>query len=318
MLTDRQQKKRFTDLVCHPKNGLPVYLVQNQYIVLRLGDVDLDLFLEEIFQTKDDGKKEHFSATQVNSILDSLDTSWDRKVCKVILGENLSKQEHRETGLGSRIYKYRSQVLEAIETRKAVRNEAEANVKNELSENISKIEHMILHEEGNLEKKSNLLNEQQRDELTEKIEDPKDRKLKFQEIVDGKKSKGLRQMINRKYRKLVLENRVGMRKASSGRPQQIDEEDEQFILQCIEEKATAHGRRHDAVLYTGHRVKKKDFLKLANYSRMSRGLKPIKSATTVFYCGRLRNKRSMQAKKHLGLGLFCGKNHQSSKAMIIY
>ena len=79
-------------------------------------------------------------------------------------------------------------------------------------------------------------------------------------------------MINRKYGKLILDKRVGMRKASSGRPQQIDEEDEQFILQCIEEKATANGRRHDAVLYTGHRVKKKDFLKLANYSIISRGL----------------------------------------------
>ncbi|CAB3978158.1 RNA-directed DNA polymerase from transposon X-element [Paramuricea clavata] len=106
---------------------------------------------------------------------------------------------------------------------------------------------------------------------------------------------------------MIVDKIVGMRKASSGRPQQIDEEDAQFILQCIEEKATAHGRRHDSVLYTGHRAKKKDFLKLANYSRISRGLKPIKSATTVFNRGRPRNKRSLQAKKHLGLGLFCGK-----------
>jgi hypothetical protein len=36
--------------------------------VLRSGDVDLDLFLEEISQTKDDGEKQHFSATEVNSI----------------------------------------------------------------------------------------------------------------------------------------------------------------------------------------------------------------------------------------------------------
>lgn len=149
---------------------------------MRSGDVDLDLFLEEISETKDDREKRHFSATQVNSILDSLDTSWDRKVCKVILGENLSKQEHKEMGLGSRIYKYKSQVLEDIEARKAVRNEAEMNVMDELSENISRIDQMILHEEANLEKKSKLLNKQQHDELTEKIEDLKDRKLKFQEI----------------------------------------------------------------------------------------------------------------------------------------
>lgn len=104
-----------------------------------------------------------------------------------------------------------------------------------------------------------------------------------------------------------------MRRASSGRPQIIDEEDEQFVLRCIEEKSTAHGRRHNAVLYTGHRVKKRDFLKLANYSRISRGLKPIKSATTVFNRARPRNKRSIQANKHLGLGLFCAKKPPKMK-----
>ena len=93
-------------------------------------------------------------------------------MCKVILGKHFSKQEHKETGLGSRVCKYKSQVFEAIETRKAVKNEAETNVKNEISEKISRIDQRILHEE-NLEKKSKLLNKQQHDELTEKIEDLK-------------------------------------------------------------------------------------------------------------------------------------------------
>lgn len=53
MLADRHKKKMFTDLICHPKYGLPVYVVQNQYIVLRSGEVDLDLFLEEISKPKD-------------------------------------------------------------------------------------------------------------------------------------------------------------------------------------------------------------------------------------------------------------------------
>ena len=173
MLTDRYQKKRFMNLLYHAKNGLPVYLVQNQYVVLRSADVDLDLFLE--ISQKSMSEKEHFSVTQVNSILDSLDTSWDRKVCKVILGEHLSKEEHKETGLGLRVCKHKSQVFEAIETRKAVRNEAETNVKKEISEKLSRIDQRNLHEEENLEKKSKLLNKQQHDELTEKIEDLKDR-----------------------------------------------------------------------------------------------------------------------------------------------
>ena len=73
-----------------------------------------------------------------------------------------------------------------------------------------------------------------------------------------------------------------MRKASSGRPKSLDEEDEKFILDCIDNKATAHGQRHDAVLYMNHLVKKKKFFKLANDNRQSRGLNPIKSTTTVY------------------------------------
>ena len=43
------------------------------------------------------------------------------------------------------------------------------------------------------------------------------------------------------------------------RPITVDEFDEQFLLNCIESKNTGHGRRDDKVMYTGHRVKKKDF-----------------------------------------------------------
>jgi hypothetical protein len=87
----------------------------------------------------------------------------------------------------------------------------------------------------------------------------------------------------------------------------MHEEDERFVLECIENKATAHGCRHDPVLYLNHRVKKRDFLKLVNYNRARRGLKQLKSATTVYNRARPRNIRSIQAKNHLGMGLFCSK-----------
>ena len=108
-----------------------------------------------------------------------------------------------------------------------------------------------------------------------------------------------------------------MRKASSARPQALDE-DEKFILECIEQKSTTHGHRHDAVMYTGQRVKKGDFKNLANCSRISRGLKPIKSATTVFNRVRPRNRKNAQAKWHLGLGLFCTRNHRSYRKTTTY
>ena len=69
----------------------------------------------------------------------------------------------------------------------------------------------------------------------------------------------------------------------------MDENDEIFLAKAIENKATAHGRRKDSVLYLNHRVKKKDFLKLVNYNREKRSLALLKSVTAVYNCSRPKN-----------------------------
>ena len=79
-------------------------------------------------------------------------------------------------------------------------------------------------------------------------------------------------MVYRTQQQLIKENRLGHRKVSTGRPVAMDEEDEQFATKCIENKATAHGRHHDSVMYMHHRVEKSNFLKLVNYNHVSRGL----------------------------------------------
>ena len=79
------------------------------------------------------------------------------------------------------------------------------------------------------------------------------------------------------------------------------------LFRVIENKSTTHGRRHDPVKYRKRekRVKKNDFLKMAKFSRTRRGLKHIRSATTIYHRGRPRNKQSLQITRHLGLALFC-------------
>ena len=96
----------------------------------------------------------------------------------------------------------------------------------------------------------------------------------------------------------------------------MDSDDEEFIARAIEDKSTAHGRRHDMVLYTGmHRVKKSDLLSLANYRRLQKGKQLIKSATTVYNRSRPCNKRSLQAKRHKGSGLFCFKKPPKTESV---
>ena len=64
---------------------------------------------------------------------------------------------------------------------------------------------------------------------------------------------------------------------------------------------------HTTTLYANHRVKKKDFLTIANYNLYKRGEKIIKSATTVLNRKCPRNKASRAAKAHIGKWLFCAK-----------
>ena len=150
----------------------------------------------------------------------------------------------------------------------------------------------------------------QLDNLEDEIRLLKDRKdslaeLKQQETVSSQRK--MQQRIYRVQKSLIEENRLGKRKRGGGWGLSMDEVDERFLVECIDGKSTAHGRRHDSVMYLNHRVKKNNFLKIVNYSRHRRGLKPIKSAITVYNRARPKNIRSSQARRHLGLGLFCCK-----------
>lgn len=76
-------------------------------------------------------------------------------------------------------------------------------------------------------------------------------------------------MNKRRYYKIVKKSRFGRWKCGTGRSKIIENVDERFILKCIENKSTedVDGRCHDVVMYTRRRVKKYDFLKVANFSR---------------------------------------------------
>ena len=73
----------------------------------------------------------------------------------------------------------------------------------------------------------------------------------------------------------------------AGAPQSLDTDHEEFMItRYIEETSTAHGRRHNTVLYSIHKVQKQHFLSLANYNLYRKKKKLIKLATTVLNRGR--------------------------------
>ena len=58
----------------------------------------------------------------------------------------------------------------------------------------------------------------------------------------------------------------------------MSEEEEIFLSECIEERASIHGRRSERVLFYGKRLKQKDLLSIVNYKRLKMGKDVLKSA----------------------------------------
>lgn len=104
----------------------------------------------------------------------------------------------------------------------------------------------------------------QLDDLVQDTDDLRDQLERTEQLKRKEDPLGLQNMIRRQYRKDITKRRIGFRKQSTGRPQPLHEQDERFVLECIENKTTAHDCGHDPVLYLNHRVKKRDFLKLVN------------------------------------------------------
>ena len=140
-----------------------------------------------------------------------------------------------------------------------------------IKKRIDCVDEMISSNELKMERKRLDWTETQFAEIMDETDSLKVRKQDLQSLLapaTKSEKKRVKEMIWRTQLNLINENRIGLHRKGSGRPITADELDEQFLLNCIESKTTAHGRRHDQVMYAGHRVKQKDFLKLVNYNRL--------------------------------------------------
>ena len=260
-LQDPNLRKFFKEILCHPKHGLPVYVINNELVLLRSHDVDLEKFIEELFTTikhKDHSRLQLFRSL-IQNMLNSMDSEWDKKVMKVLIGATHTKRELTTFGIGSRINKYTYFVFSNVEKRVELENEAKNLVTNNLKRKADNLSKLIKKEEFNLTQKRQKWNDAQLNGLKDRIEDLDEQHASTLEILSNENGRAFKQMVRRKQRSLITKKRIGMRKASQGRSQVMDEVDEHYVMQCIEEKATAHGRRHDNIMYLSHRVKKKDF-----------------------------------------------------------
>lgn len=301
---------RFKDDLIDPVHGIRCVIYKHipskkRYIILDSDEINLVEIMRHMVgqETGDIDSLEHVDHEFVHSALTSMDTEHDRKMLKSILSKLMPRNDLIACGISP------AEVCGQYEKSKEIFKEI-ANTEQAAEDMIvlrlkSKIDHYKDNIEGirnTLE--TGVLSEIRKRDFRAKQEIAEEQLKNTQCLLqkeDPYNKQKFNQCVKRLTDKLVKENRMKLRSLGAGAKPLLDSEDEQFVADAIETKSSAHGRRHDTVLYLNHRIKSEDLLSIANYKLMKRGKKMIRSAKTVHLRSRPRNIRSIEGKRHKGI-----------------
>ena len=307
-------RTNFRDELLSSEIGLPVtaftwnnvtYIVLNSesWNIVRL----LNVFCEQGYDGKPTSRFD-LDAEALHTILDSMETEYDKSVVRAILAATSSRSELYDLGLKpdaaisnlERVLAVSEEVKNAVEAGKDMTVLA-------LKEKIIKREGDIAQLKSSIEKLRDIRADSRHIQtMEEKVTVYTESLKSLQDILECKDTYS-KQKFNaaarRRANNLVNENRLRNRKPGAGAKRKLDDVDEELIAKAIEQKTTVHGRRHDMVLYYHKRVKRDDLLSIANCHLLEQGKQMIKSATTVYNRSKPRRMRSKQASRHIGIVL---------------
>ncbi|XP_035659798.1 uncharacterized protein LOC118404665 [Branchiostoma floridae] len=315
----------FRDVLFHEDVGLPVVLYTRptgeRLVILsnKCGSASVDManLLSHMCE-QDDERELHQASTEspltadlVHRVLESMTNEYDRWMAKLLLCTDKSRSEIYQLGIHpDRARKLLVTLKERLSAWEGSKIAAKDTTHLRLTKRLENLEEKIKLIEQKIEQVSGRW-------TAERIGDLQEQKVMLEESLDNVKKlkdaetpyhrQRLQQVVMRKAKELAAGNRIKQRSLGAGTEPKLDSEDEEWIAKCIEDKTTVHGRRHESVLYTHHRVKSRDLLRLANYRRLQRGATLIRSVSTVAVRSRPTNVRSKQAKRHKGKGLWCSK-----------
>ena len=141
-----------------------------------------------------------------------------------------------------------------MEQLEGIENEANSKVAEKIGKQIEKKESLLSSKKRLLSSKDGLWSKPQIEEELESVKNLNNVINSLKTLKDEKESVSKKRILNRCKKNII---RLKLRKLGSGRTSSMDLTDEQFLVESITEKATAHGRRHDSVMYLNHRVKKR-------------------------------------------------------------
>lgn len=308
-------RKDFQDSVLHPEYGLCVNILcldnGQKYIVLKCDSVDLTKFYDKLFS--DDSKSEAILNKEiVTQVLDNLSSDWDRRCLKYVLSLERNVEEMNILGIkresASCVKKQVPEVLKAINQSQFAAEDL-VNLRNR--RRCETIENRLSNKSELLQKKKDIWPEYRLLDIQCEIELDTERLAEIKKLLDPVDScdkQKLNQMLKRQHHHLIEANRLNKNVLSSqGRPLAINHEVEEVIAKAIEDKATYHGRRHGTTMFTNRRVKSRDLMGIANDALEKEGKAPVRSVTTAWNRSAPRRKNSIQARNHVGMGLWCTK-----------
>lgn len=260
-------KLEFRDILLHPVSGLPVYIMfkPNVHHIIAIrpdGSHHTASLLQWLFlerdQTKDDNLIEErgltLNASNTAVILESMESEWDRKCARVLLGSTRSDSELQHIGLDANKIRAATKVIvtgvQECENAKLAANDM---VNLRIASKVQQLTQEIDTLKDLQAKKRNTWTCERLQELQEKIETAKKSQEQFLTLQQNKTSytqQRLQQMQKRTANRLLEENRIKRRRLGAGPHDKVDVECEEFIAKAIESKATYHGRRKETVMFT--------------------------------------------------------------------
>ena len=75
-LSDHGRKMEFKEFLCHPKYGIPVYILSNEFTVLRSYDADYEELFKELLNRREKVSDDSdLTKGSMDQLLDSIDTA---------------------------------------------------------------------------------------------------------------------------------------------------------------------------------------------------------------------------------------------------
>ena len=327
-------KQAFGDKVLDPIQGLNICIVSqpgnaSETFVLLKESLKMEKFLVDFTNTHGEEREARegtglhgIDYDTVNLLLKSMDTEYDKNVLRTVLALSHTRPELYDLGIDptSANRRIRAITEAAVEYKNAL-IAGEDLIRVNLLQKQEKLQQKMKEAADTMNQKQSIWPEKRVKDLEESVTLTKEKLNDVQTQLMNEDSASIaktRKAAKRRAESLLDQSRIKRRKLGAGRPTEMDEDEEEFWLKAVEEMATAHGRRHDTVMYLHHRVKAKDMLKLVNQRRVEKGKKPLRAVSTVLARGDNETELTHHQRAHVRNAIedFCQNEDDRKYALI--